>query len=71
MSALTKHADDQYKIIQAFRKAIKEVNIDSRDTALLTYAHAINSDLQRILELHYDNNSLLKKYYALRGQTKG
>ncbi len=71
MSALTKHADDQYKIIQAFRTALKDVNINTNDVTLLEFAHEINSDLQRILALHYDKNALLKKYYSVRELTKG
>ncbi len=70
MSKLTEHADKEYDIIRDYIKAINSVDSSSLDKTLKLFSEEIQSDLRRVLELHYDKNSLKKKYYHERKKTK-
>jgi len=65
MSKLIETANDEYLIIQQFYKLIEMVEVPDRNY-LPRFTNEIKEDLKTILKLHYDNNSLKRKYYQLK-----
>ncbi len=69
MSKLLEHTNKEYKIIQEFINGISAVP-DGDTTALKEFTEEIKADLIRVMETHYDYNSLKNKYYRCRESMK-
>ncbi len=66
MSKLTEHAEKEYRIIREYIDAVEAAHTYQPSGPLREFSQYIKKDLQRILELHSDNNNLKKKYYRQR-----